>query len=224
MGKTVVSPRPTHRLKGKTTWKPRPQTAVVGLLLNEDPVSQSDRQKLAPRRVFLVTFPHPKQKRSKDGYRLVAPESLPKSEVLNRLLQACQSPVYLDAKNILSCPSVPVEKTGIFREPHKETENGAAHDHDHAPLLASRAFRPWAVKRALLRKFGLATHWSFSHDGYWSCLRYLVRPSPHKPRDALDTAPVLWAAQGDHPPPETLCNEPLTAAALAARRKLMYGP
>ena len=36
---------------------------------------------------------------------------------------------------------------------------------------------------------------------------------------ALDTTPVLWAVQGDHPPPEMLCNEPLTAAAVAARRK-----
>ena len=108
---------------------------------------------------------------------------------------------------------------GHCRELHKETESSPAHPHDHAPLLAARAFRPWAVKRALLRKFGLATHWSFSHDGYWSCLKYVVRPTPGKPSASLDPSPELWAADGEHPPPKLLCNEPLTAAAVAARRQ-----
>ena len=142
-----------------------------------------------------------------------------KSEVADRLVNACHSPLYLDAKNSLACPHVAVEMAGIFRDMHKATASSPAHTHDHAPLVASRAFRPWAVERALLRKFGLASHWSFSHDGYWSCLRYLVRPSPGKPLASLDMAPVLWAATGDHPAPSVLCNEPLTAAALAARRQ-----
>ena len=36
---------------------------------------------------------------------------------------------------------------------------------------------------------------------------------------SFDTTPVLWAAAGDHAPPPLLCNEPLTAAALPARRQ-----
>lgn len=219
MGKTLMGPLPSHRLTKKTALKPRPQSAITGLALEAEPETNADRQKVAPKMVYLVTFPHPKAAFSKDGYPLKAPGSLTKSEVLDRLLNACQNPVYLDAKNILACPSVPVQQTGIFRELHQETEEGTADPHDHAPVVAARAFRPWAVKRALLRKFGLASHWSFSHDGYWSCLRYLVRPSPAKPLSSLDPCPVLWAANGIHPLLDTLCNEPLTAAALAARRQ-----
>ena len=174
MGKTVVKPRPNRRLTGKTSFKVTPQSAVVGSVLASEPDAKEARQKLAPKKVYLVTFPHPKQKRSKDGYPLKAPGSMTKSQVLDRLLGACQSPVYLDAKNIHACPPVPVRLTGVWRELHKETDSCPAHPHDHAPLLAHRSFRPWAVKRALLRKYGLATHWSFSHDGYWSCLKYLV--------------------------------------------------
>ena len=215
----MESPRPRRRLKAKTAVAAMPQATVVGRPLSPEPEAPQARQALGAREVFLVTFPHPKKERSEDGYPLTAPGSLSKADVLDRLLNACQSPVYLDAKNILACPPVPLLKTGIFRELHKETESSPAHPHDHAPLLAARAFRPWAVKRALLRKFGLATHWSFSHDGYWSCLRYVVRGSPGKPSASLDAAPVLWSAEGEHPPPNMLCNEPLTAAAVAARRQ-----
>ena len=218
MGKTVASPRPTHRLKAKTSLKTSTQAFVIGSVLAPEPETKEECQKVAPKRVYLVTSPHPRQQRSKDGYALKAPGSMTKSEVLDCLLGACQNPVYLDAKNVLACPPIPICMIGIFRELHKATNSGPAHPHDHAPLLAMRAFHPWAVKRALLRKFGLASHWSLSHDGYWSCLTYLVNPSVGKPLASLDTCPALWAAEGDHPPPRTLCNEPLTAAALAARR------
>ena len=166
MAETVVSLPPRRRLTVKTSLKASTQSAIVGSVLALDPDANEDRQKLAPKQVFLVTFPHPKQQRSKDGYPLKAPGSMTKSQVLDRLLSSCRSPVYLDAKNIRACPPVPLRMTGVFRELHKETDSCPANPHDHAPLLAYRGFRPWAVKRALLRKYGLATHWSFSHDAH----------------------------------------------------------
>ena len=169
--------------------------------------------------MFLVTFPHPRQRRFREGYPLTPPDWMSKSEVVDPQLNACHSPLYLDAKNSRACPPAAVEMAGIFREMHKATESSPAHTHGHAPLVASRAFRPWDVKRALLRKFGLTRHWSFSHGGYCSCLRYFLRPSPGKPLASLDMTPVLWAATGDHPAPSVVCNEPLTAVALAARRQ-----
>eukprot|EP00973_Karenia_brevis_P062238 8657550-Karenia_brevis.AAC.1 len=75
------------------------------------------------------------------------------------------------------------------------------------------------VKRALLERHGLASHWSGTHNGYWSALRYVFFPSPRKPQSASDKHYVLWASPpGVHPPLDEACNEPLTASALRARR------
>ena len=109
----MESPRPRRRLKAKTAVAAMPQATVVGRPLSPEPEAPQARQALGAREVFLVTFPHPKKERSEDGYPLTAPGSLSKADVLDRLLNACQSPVYLDAKNILACPPVPLLKTGI---------------------------------------------------------------------------------------------------------------
>ena len=111
----MESPRPRRRLKAKTAVAAMPQATVVGRPLSPEPEAPQARQALGAREVFLVTFPHPKKERSEDGYPLTAPGSLSKADVLDRLLNACQSPVYLDAKNILACPPVPLLKTGIFQ-------------------------------------------------------------------------------------------------------------
>ena len=38
--------------------------------------------------VYLVTFPHPRQLRSSDGIKLVAPEVLTKQELMGRFIRA----------------------------------------------------------------------------------------------------------------------------------------
>ena len=44
-------------------------------------------------------------------------------------------------------------------------------------------------------------------------------PSPSKPIDCIDREPFLWASDGAHPPAEDSCYEPVTAAALQAKRR-----
>ena len=68
---------------------------------------------------------------------------------------------------------------------HAETADGQDHAHDHVAVLAAASFRFGAVKLALLQRYGLASHWSCTHTGYWSAVRYCCMPSPKKPKAAL---------------------------------------
>ena len=178
----------------------------------------SEENSKAYKRGYLVTFPHPRASQSSQGRQLVAPESMSKQALLEKLLDACARPIYTDTRSKHRESSIIVEQAGLFFELHQEDEAGIAHKHGHGPLLAFGRFRFLPVKRALLERFGLASHWSCSHDGYWSMIRYLFVPSPKKPAIALDREPALWASHGPHPPLQECCHEPLTAAASAARR------
>ena len=110
MGKTVLSPRPRPRLRVQTSARAPPQACAVGEELTPDPGTQQESNKLGPQQVFLVTFLHPRRQSSQDGYPSTAPGSMTKSEVLDRLLHVCHSPLYLDAGNISACPAVAVPR------------------------------------------------------------------------------------------------------------------
>ena len=206
--------RPTKRLRVKTPPPRLAQTPVVGMAMDDE---EADEKK--GRLVYLVTLPHPKQAFSAEGRPLVAPGSMSQREVLDKFLACCARPVYRDARSIREARSVPVRKTGVFRELHQADPTGVAQQHDHLPIVAERMFMYLPVKRALLERYGLASHWSGTHDGYWSAIRYLVMPSPRKPEASLDKGPVLWAATEPHPPVLECCNAPLTAKAIQARRE-----
>jgi hypothetical protein len=85
--------------------------------------------------------------------------------------------------------------------------------HFHVALLGSRCFRFLSLKRALLERHGLASHWSSSHVGYWSAVRYGFMPTPRKPASEIDPEPLRWAAGGLHPPLFEASQEPVTARA-----------
>ena len=172
------------RLRAKTPPPNGPQLPVVGVVWGAEGWGQELAG--AKRSVYLVTFPHPKQALSECGRPLVAPESLSKQSVLEKFLDSCRNPIYTDPRNMIARPPVPVAKTGIWREAHKARDQDPPHLHDHAPVLAHRQFSFLPVKRALLQRHGLATHWSCTHDGYWSAIGYLVTASPRKPMAALD--------------------------------------
>jgi len=174
----------------------------------------------AHRQVYLVTLPHPKQAVSGEGFRLVAPDTLTKGQVLQRFLDCLREPLYVDGRSLaMGGHGVQVLRAGVWRELHKQgSGNDMPRAHDHLPVLAAKQFRYLPVKRALLQRFGLASHWSCTHTGYWSAVRYLTMPSPAKPMLALDRCPLLWDASGPHPPLDECCHEPLTAAALRKRR------
>ena len=99
-----------------------------------------------------------------------------------------------------------------------------AYAHDHATVLAlpKKQFAFLPVKKALLSRHGLASHWSCTHNGYWSAIRYVCVPSPKKPADTLDIEPVLWAVDGEHPPVETCRDEPMTANGSKRRAEIKY--
>lgn len=91
--------------------------------------------------------------------------------------------------------------------------------HYHVALQASQSFRFAPYKRALLHRHRLASHWSCSHDGYWSTVRYGYIPSPKKAQSELDPTPLAWAQSGEHHPLFDAAQEPSTACALRRRRE-----
>jgi hypothetical protein len=210
---------PTRRLRVKTKFvKPKqvPLTKIDDWALEEQDGSR--------RQVYLVTFPHPKSSHSKCGRLLVAPGTLTKRQILEKLLDACQKPIYSDGRSLAQQREVHLKHTGIWREYHAPDPTGTAHAHDHAPILAQpkRQFGFLPVKKALLARHGLATHWSCTHNGYWSAIRYVSVCSEKKPEGTLDLEPELWSFDGEHPPLHTCRDEPLTAAALRRRGEVKY--
>ena len=206
--------RPNKRLRCKTP-PPRPPPQIP-LPLPVELGAEADTD--VKKSVYLVTLPHPRQARSSTGVILVAPESKSKKYVLKCVLDSCLKPMYMDARSIANGAFVQLAQAGNWRELHKENDDGEVHAHDHVALLAEASFRFLPVKRALLERHGLASHWSVTHTGYHSCVRYLVVPSPKKPLACLDHAPELWSAAGQHPLLSDCIHEPVTAAAMAKKR------
>lgn len=91
------------------------------------------------RRVNLVTFPHPRNALSATGIPLVAPESMSKRALLEKLLAACAQPDYADARSQHRNSFVDVMRTGVSFELHKEDEAGAARKHGHSPFSLARS-------------------------------------------------------------------------------------
>ena len=213
----LPSPRwaahPGRRMRQKTKIA---QVAVVGV----GPGAEADVAK--GREVYLVSLSHPTATHSLCGRELVAPERFTRESILEKFLVSCERPVYIDARSVQAAQSVPLKYVSVFREFHKEDADGIAHAHYHIGVVAAAKFMFMPVKRALLN-FGLASHWSTSHDGYWSIIRYLSWPSPpKKPDGALDKQAIKWAAPGlDHPDFDECCTEPMTAKALGAKRLKM---
>ena len=206
-------PAPDVRLGLKTT-------LLQGVVLNVDLGPEADSTK--GRKVYLVSLAHPKTTHAACGRLLVAPESLNREQVLEKFLASCAMPVYMDARSIQAAQPTPLKYVSVFREFHKEGDDGVAHAHYHIGVVASRMFMFLPVKRALMN-FGLASHWSTSHDGYWSVVRYLWWPSPpKKPDGAIDKLAIKWAAQGfEHPDFDECCSAPMTAKALGVKRLKM---
>ena len=107
----------------------------------------------------------------------------------------------------------------VFHERHKEDATGVAHGHYHIAVKGLSSFRFAPVKKALQEQFNVASHWSCTHTGYWSPIKYCSVPSPAKPRASLDEKPLLWARVGQHPPLHLACNEPNTSSAMRAKRQ-----
>ena len=166
----------------------------------------------AKRQVYLVTFPHPRP-----GSGLVAPTSMSRVDIVGKLLQACAAP----SGTFPHRPHQPIviDYAAVFHELHKENADGVVHGHYHVAVKGLSSFRFAPVKKALQDHFQLASHWSCTHSGYWSPIRYCAVPSPSKPKVSLDPQPVVWSRLGPHPPLRLVCHEPHTAAAMRVKRQ-----
>lgn len=170
---------------------------------------------------WLVTFPHPKQMQNSDGILLVPPSMFSKARILDKTRKRLASP---DSRNptLAQPPPIPVQRCGCWQEMHQEDENGQANPHYHVALSTSTSFRYLPVKRALLIRHGLATHWS-RHQGYNTMVRYLAVPSEKKQKNTLDPWPALWDCTGKHAPLIDCVSPPVTQKALEAKRlKLIH--
>ena len=162
--------------------------------------------------VYLVTIPALKPEAAVRGY--VCPSTWSHDEMLRVFLTIFQHGQEV-ADN-----SLKLDFLSIFRERHAAAADGQLGPyHWHIALKASRSFRFSPYKRALHMNHGLATHWSCTHTGYWSAVRYGFMPSPHKPQSSLDPHPCTWARLGQHPPLFEAAQEPVTASALSRRRE-----
>jgi hypothetical protein len=96
------------------------------------------------------------------------------------------------------CTPLTVKFLVVFRERHGDLEI-----HFHVGVLAERNFRFNVLKKALLEKYGLASHWATSHEYYSSVVAYGYVPSLRKKQEDLDTAP-----SSPPPPPATPLSRP----------------
>ena len=201
-----------RRLRAKTPQPPCAQSPLPA------PVELGDEApEDAKRMAYLVTFPHPRPGSTSGGRGLVAPGSMSKTQLLACVRDAFANPVYANPWQTHS--GIQVTRLGVWREFHAPDDDHHRHVHDHVAVLARDSFRFLPVKRALVQRHGLASHWSCTHVGYWSCVRYCAMASPRKPLDSLDRAPELWAVDGRHPEVEDCCYAPVTAAAIQAKRQ-----
>ena len=168
------------------------------------------------RQVYFLTFPHPHAEFAQDGTKLIAPDTHTRRDILKKVLDACAKPCYAHGH---MASSVGVSMVAVLRELHAAEGDGSTHCHFHVALKLVSSFRFVVVKKALLARYGLATHWSCTHSGYWSPIRYCTVPSPSKTSSALDKCPLLWAKEGSHPPLHQCCHEPVTAAAMSTKRR-----
>ena len=134
------------------------------LVLNDEDEGSAD----CKRQVYLITLPCPKPGSASGGRPLAAPGSNTKAEVLACVLDAFANPVYVHSWQAHG--PIPLKQLGVWREFHKASPGLAREVHDHLPALADDCtFRYLPVKRALLERHGLASHWSCTHTWDVGC-------------------------------------------------------
>ena len=157
-----------------------------------------------------MTLPHPHQHLSSTDVRLRPLRELTHIQLLDCVKDSCLYPLYVDAYSLNQGFQVRFKQATIFKELHQPDAQGSTFDHFHVALLAQKPFRFAAIKKALLVRHQLASHWSCNHDGCWSKVRYGCCASPTKPLATVDPCPLSWAANGNHPPLQERCRPPLT--------------
>ena len=170
--------------------------------------------------VYLVTFPHPQESIGPDVTGLRAPGDFTHKDIIRMLIDVFAHPAFVDAAAASrGPPTLTLQKMVVFRELHAADAANQRAVHYHVALCASGTFRWAPYKRAMREKYGLATHWSDSHDGYWSAVRYGTMWTPKKPQEEIDKDALPWCLQGTHRSLFDSAQEPNTAAATRRRRE-----
>ena len=169
---------------------------------------------------YLVTLPHPSVALSSGLANLRSPSEFDRRQILAAILDVFAHPIWSDgAAHTRTSAGVTLKRCVVFQDKHAEDALGRREIHYHIALVASSSFRFAVFKRTLRERYGLASHWSTSHDGYWSTVRYGYLPTPKKPSIELDTQPVPWQCDGPHPHLLDACQEPVTVGAIKRRRE-----
>ena len=185
-------------------------------LNSEDLEQETKGQK---RTAYLVTLPHPSSA-STDIPSLRSTSTLTRADVVRMFVDIFANPEYVDAGAASrGGPSVRLERMVVFRELHAPNEDNLSLPHFHVAVLLSQPSRFVAYKRALRNRYNVASHWSCTHEGYYSTVRYGYRQTPKKQEADLDKEPLAWDRHGAHPPLWQVCEEPNTVNAWRKRRE-----
>ena len=147
----VTANGPAQRLKRKTAPPPQLPLAI--------PLTGDEERTDARKYTYLVSAAHPQTTHSQDGILLVSPDTLSREALRDAMLDACSNPIHRDLGNIARRLQVDAGKMVVVKEKHSTPCNLIVHDHAHWALSANDHFMYNPVKRALLVRHGLATHW-----------------------------------------------------------------
>ena len=166
--------------------EPAPPSALDALLAEEEvPTALQQVYLITMARVLTATLP--------DGSNFRDLQSVERKDIAQAVLDAFNNPMSTGAGSAGGRPRAPaadgktstVSLLAVFREAH---EDGAPHFHIVVKL--ARTYRWKNIKRTLLERHKLPSHFSSSHRLLWSAMRYCYIETPKKPN--VDTAPWLW--------------------------------
>jgi len=219
-----AAPPPRRRLRQKTTVASAAVLLVAAASAVLWPQPLLDREELEAedpskhKTVYLITFPALAFAGRAAGLR--CPSTLTREEIARCVVAAIASPLYTHLGHAGRTSSTELLMYVVFREMHHLRDGDAGRlAHFHVALKSSASFRFGPVKKALEVNCKLASHWSCSHEGIWSAIRYGFFPTPKKPAEELDSKPLVWTKTGGHVSLFDLCQEPTTSAALKRKRE-----
>ncbi|CAK0841393.1 unnamed protein product [Prorocentrum cordatum] len=158
---------PAQRVRQKTT----PQDSLPEPLSLDEEAEQN-----AKTSVWLVTFTRPLAERAGTGERLAAPGSKTREQMMEAFLDACANPVRPQQGRAAGQTALP-RLAAYFQEYHRpDPDSREQHQHGHLAVKFGGSVRFLPIKKALLARRGLASHWKGGFSGYWQPARRRASP------------------------------------------------